>query len=244
MKKPNFTLDVEPEKIAPKVLFTPDTESCIHVAETYFKNTVRFNGGGKNFFGCTGEYWGKRVTVINAGIGMASVGMLAEELYTKYGVESIINLGLCDGLREDIQPKQYVVVSGASADSNYADGFGLPGYLAPVADFELTAALKNEFAARGNLTITNFENPVLHVGTVLSSDRRLSDALDAAEWTECGALAADTATAALFLQAQKYGKKAAAMLVVDRNIATGEEMLDKEFQRVCMRQIVIPLAVI
>ena len=241
MKKPNFSLNASPEQIAEKVLLTPDVESCVHVAETYFKNTVRFNEN-KNFFGCTGEYMGKRLTAISAGIGMAATGMLAAELYGKYGVQTIANLGLCDGLKEEIQPRQYVLVTAASTDSNYGDGFGLPGYIAPAADFETTAAIKADFETRKGLKIAAYENPVLHVGTVLSSDRRISDPLEAAEWTESGAIAADTNTAALFLTAQKYGKKAVSLLVVDRNIATGEEMKDGEFQRVTMRQIVLAMA--
>ena len=45
MKKPNFTIGVEAEKIAKKVLLTPDIESCVHVAETYMQNYVKLING-------------------------------------------------------------------------------------------------------------------------------------------------------------------------------------------------------
>lgn len=241
MKKPNFKLNLQPDEVAKKVLLTPDSESCAHVAETYFKNAVKFNEG-KNYTGYTGTYLDKPLTVINAGIGMASAGLLTKDLFEAYGVESVVYLGLCDGLKKEIEPRQYVLVQSASTDSNYADFLGLPGNIAPTADFSLTCAIAEDFRARKSITNAAYENPVLHIGTVLSSDDRIEDSLIAAEWTESGAIAADTATAAIFLQAQKVGKRAAALLLVDRNLETGEEMKDSEFQRCTMRQIVLAMS--
>ena len=241
MNKPNFTLSVAAEKIANKVVLTPDNESCTHVAETYFKNAVKFNGI-KNFMGYTGTYLDKPVTVISAGIGMAQIGLLAEALYEEYGVESIVYIGLCDSLKENVLEREYVLATSASTDSNYPDLLGLPGAIAPTADFELTNAIYNDYKSRKNLTIAAFERPVLHVGPILSSDRRITDTLEAEEWTECGAIAADMATAALFVKAAKAGKKAASLLLVDRCIPTGEELKTSEYQRCCMRQIILALS--
>lgn len=241
MKKPNLTLSVNAEAIAAKVLITPDNESCTHVAETYLKNTVKFNDI-KNFLGYTGTYLDKPVTVISAGIGMAQMGILAEDLYENCGVESIIYVGLCDSLTEEILPKEYALILSAATDSNYPDLLGLPGAVAPTADFLLTKDLYEDFLSRKQLVNFKYERPTLHVVTTLSSDRRITDELEAAEWTEGGVSVADTATAALFVKAQKAGKKAAALLLVDRNAITGEDLPDKEYQRTCMRQIVLALS--
>lgn len=241
MKKPNFTLDVPAETIADRVLLTTDTEACNHLAQIYLQNTVHFNAK-KNFDGYTGTYLGKRITVINAGIGSASIGMLAEDLYANYGVESIVSVGVCDALVEEIKPHRYVLAVSASTDSNYPDLLGLPGAVAPTADFELTAALANDFAARKKLANQKYEDPILYTGPILTSDRRLSDPLEAEEWTEAGLIAADTCTAALFIRAQKAGKKAASLMLVDRNLITGEELPGNHYGNCAMRQFVVAMA--
>lgn len=243
MKKPNLSLNVPQEKVADKVLLTPDTESCIHVAETYFKDAVRFNEN-KNFFGCTGTYLGKRLTVINAGIGMESVGLLAEELYDRYNVESIVLLGLCDGLREEILPRQYLLAEKALFPMDSADEEGACDLVEVPADKELNDAIAADFASRKGLTNFVYESPVLHRGAVLTDDRRITDPEEAKQWAEePDLLAADLSAAALLEEAAiRTGKRAAALFVVDRNVLSGEEMLDKEFQRVTMRQIVLAMA--
>ena len=232
MKKPNYTLGVDPEKIAKKVLITPDIESCVHVAETYFKNYVKFNGN-KNFTGYTGTYLDKPVTVISAGFGDAMMGFLAEDLFTSYDVEAVVYAGLCDSLKEEIGPRQYVLATDAESEATMEVAW---------ASKELCEKISEDFNSRKDLVIAAFESPVLNMGGIVSSDSRFADADDAEEFIDEELIAADTATATLFAMAEAYNKQAAALLLVDRNVITGEEMEDKEYQRTAMRQIVLALA--
>jgi len=244
MRKPNYTLGVAPEQVAKKVILTADPETCIYVAETYMKGYTPFNVN-RNFPGYTGTYMTKPVTVISAGIGMGQMGLLTEELFEKYGVESVVYVSTCDALKESVKPQDYVLALSASTDSSYPDLLGLPGAVSPTADFELTVRIAEKFKEKKELATSN-DNAALYVSPVLSTDRRITDGLEAEEWTESGAVAADMATAALFLNARKAGAKAAALLLVDRNVQTGEEMPDIEYrykpwQFSCMRQIVLAL---
>ena len=232
MKKPNRTLGVEPEKIAKKVLVTPDVESCVHVAETYLKNYVNFNGN-KNFTGYTGTYLDKPVTVISAGFGSAMMKLLAEDLFDNYGVESVIYLGTCDSLKEEIGPRQYVLATDAETEMTM-EVFG--------GDTELIETIQKDFEYRGELVNFAYEAPILNVGGIVSSDDWFADEDEAEQYIDEELIAADTATATLYAAAEEYGKKAASLLLVNRNIITGEEMQDKEYQRTAMRQIVIALA--
>lgn len=248
MKKPNFTLGIEPEKIAKKVLLTSDPELCAYVAEKYMKNYEAFNIN-RNYPGFTGTYFGKPVTVISAGIGMGAMGLLAEELYQVCGVESVIYVSTCDSLKEEVKTLDCVLALSASTDSNYPDLLGLPGAVSPTADFGLTQAMFFDFKKRKEAVFAENDTTDVHVGPVLSSDRRITDTLEAEEWAECGTLAADMATAALFVQAMKAGKKAASLLLIDRNVITGTEMPATEMrykapQFPLMRQIVIALSIL
>ncbi|MBQ4323400.1 MAG: hypothetical protein IJC19_05625 [Clostridia bacterium] len=231
MKKPNFTIGVEAEKIAKKVLLTPDIESCVHVAETYMQNYVKFNGN-KNFTGYTGTYKGKPVTVISAGLGSAMMGFLADDLFDNYDVESVIYAGLCDSLKEEIGPRQYVLAADAESDTTMD---------VAVPDGELAEAIKADFENRLELVNFAYESPILNIGSIVSADYRFLDAKDAAEYIGEDLIAADTASYTLLAKAEAAGKKAAALLLVDRNLITGEAMEDKEYQRTCMRQIVTAL---
>lgn len=234
MKKPNFTVGVEADKIAKKVLLTPDVESCVHVAETYLKNYEKFNGN-KNFTGYTGTYLEKPVTVICAGIGSGSMGTLADDLFRNYGVESAVYVGLCDSLKEEISPRQYVLAADAESDLTMD---------VTVPDESLTEAIRNEFEARLELTNFAYESPILNVGSIASSDYRFADGEDAAQYVAEDLIAIDTAAYTLLEKAEAAEKKAAALLLVDRNLITGEELQDKEYQRTCMRQIVVALSVL
>ena len=231
MKKPNYTLSLDPKQVAKSVLLTPDFESCTHVAETYLKNYTVFNQN-KNFPGFTGTYLDKPVTVIAVGFGDAMMGFLAEDLYVNYGVESILYAGLCDSLKEEIAPRQYVLATDAESEETSETVSG---------DEAFCQEIKNDFEQRGELVNFKYEATILNVGSVISADRRFENAEDAKTYINEGFIAADTATASLFAMAEEYGKKAAALLLVDRNVITEEEMEDKEYQRTAMRQIAVAL---
>ncbi len=245
MKKANFSVNTDPKNIASRVVITVDPLTAMYTADKYLKNIVPFNEM-QNFPGYTGTYLGKEVTVIAAGIGMTALGMLAADLYENYGVESIVYAGLCDGLREEVAVGDCVLVTACSTDSNYPDLLGLPGAVAPVADFTLTNRIYGAFSAILEAPFLNGAKETVHAGPVLTSFRRIFDVLEGEEWTESGALAADTATAALFVQAQKAGKAAGALLLVDRNLPLGEEMPATEIrynppQYPFMRQLAVAL---
>ena len=50
--------------------------------------------------GYTGEYHGKRVSVMASGMGMPSMGIYSYELFNFYGVENIIRVGSAGAMTE------------------------------------------------------------------------------------------------------------------------------------------------
>jgi purine-nucleoside phosphorylase len=72
--------------IAKTVLMPGDPLRAKFIAETYLTDVVQFNHV-RNMFGYTGNYHGKRVSVMGSGMGMPSIGIYSYELFTFYGLK-------------------------------------------------------------------------------------------------------------------------------------------------------------
>ncbi|MBR2552947.1 MAG: purine nucleoside phosphorylase DeoD-type, partial [Erysipelotrichaceae bacterium] len=106
-------------EIAKTVLMPGDPLRAKFIAETFLKDPVQFNTV-RNMFGYTGTYEGKRVSVMGSGMGMPSIGIYSYELYTQYGVESIIRVGSCGSMNKDLKIYDVLNVTGAFSESTYA----------------------------------------------------------------------------------------------------------------------------
>ena len=53
-------------------------------------------------FGYTGTYKGKEVSVMGSGMGIPSIGIYSYELYHFFDVDTIIRVGSCGALQEDV----------------------------------------------------------------------------------------------------------------------------------------------
>ncbi len=122
--------------IAKTVLMPGDPLRAKYIAETYLTNPVCFNTV-RNMLGYTGEYQGKRISVMGSGMGIPSMGIYSYELYHFYEVESIIRIGSAGGIADGVALRDLVLAMGACTDSNYGSQFRLPGTFAPTADFSL-----------------------------------------------------------------------------------------------------------
>ena len=67
-------------EIAPFVLMPGDPLRAKHVAETYLEKVRQFSGV-RNMLGFTGEYRGKRLSVMASGMGGPSMGIYSYELF-------------------------------------------------------------------------------------------------------------------------------------------------------------------
>lgn len=204
--------------LAPTVLMPGDPLRAKRIAETMLSNVRQFNAV-RNMFGYTGEYRGKKVSVMGSGMGAPSMGIYSYELYAFYGVEAVIRIGTCGGLTPEVDVGDLVIAMTASTDSNYAHQYRLNGTLSPAADFELL-----ERAAQK----ARLENLRFHVGPVFSSDLfSLYSALPEEEgwkrWGRMGCKATDMECYALYCNAAWFQKKALTLLTCsDSNISHKE----------------------
>ncbi len=209
------SISVENAEIAKVVLMPGDPLRAKHVAERYLENPICFNTV-RNMLGYTGTYRGRMISVMGSGMGVPSMGLYATELYNQFGVEAIIRIGSAGGLGEDVKVRDVVIAMGASTNSAYGEGYGLPGILAPVADYGMLSDAVKAAERLGVHTV---------VGKVYTSDHfyypqpGLNERL-----RELGHLAVEMEAAGLYWTAAGCHKKALAILTISDHIFTGEAL--------------------
>ena len=146
-------------EIAKVVLMPGDPLRAKKVADTYLSDVVCFNDV-RNMLGYTGTYKGKKISVMGHGMGIPSVGLYTHELFTQFGVESIIRIGSAGALAMDVNTSDIVIAEACTTNYNYGNQYGI-GQFAPCADFDLLETAVNKARAKG----CNFK-----VGKIFSSD--------------------------------------------------------------------------
>ena len=83
---------VQKAEISKVVLMPGDPLRAKTLAEKYLTDVVCFNDT-RNMLGYTGTYKGKRISVMGHGMGVPSIGIYTHELFTQFGVDTIIRIG-------------------------------------------------------------------------------------------------------------------------------------------------------
>jgi len=208
-----------PGEIAPFVLMPGDPLRAKHIAETRLQGAKRINEV-RNMYAFTGSYNGKEVTVMGSGMGAPSMGIYSYELFAFYGVESIVRIGTCGGLTDEIGVGDLVMAMSASTDSNYARQYQLDGTFSPCADYNLLEKAVNA-ARRRSIRFW--------AGSIISSDIfSLYSAMPAEEgwkkWARMGCAATDMECYALYCNAAYLRKKALTLLTCSDSNVSGAAM--------------------
>lgn len=220
--------------VARTVLMPGDPLRAKYIAETYLAHPVCFNTV-RNMLGYTGEYQGKRISVMGSGMGIPSMGIYSYELYHFYGVENIIRIGSIGGIGENVALRDVIFAMSSCTDSNYGAQFRLPGTFAPTADFSL---LEKGVQVARRLRVPH------HVGSVVSSDLFYGDYADSLkDWKKMGVLGVEMESAGLYMNAARAGKKALALFTVSDLPLTGEGLSAEERQTTFTQMMEIALKI-
>lgn len=219
----NGTPHIQPNgtKIAKTVLMPGDPLRAKYIADNFLENVEQFNEV-RNMFGYTGTYKGKEISVMGSGMGIPSIGIYSYELYNFFDVDTIIRVGSCGALQENVNLYDVIIAQAASTNSNYVDQFNIPGHFAPIADFELITKAKQ---------VADDIGAVTHVGNILSSDtfynadKHFNDS-----WKNMGILGIEMESAGLYLNAIHAGKKALGIFTVSDHILRDEATSAEERQ--------------
>ena len=217
---------------AETVLMPGDPLRAQHIAETFLSNVVRVNDV-RNMFAFTGDYKGKRLSIMGSGMGIPSISIYAKELITELGVKNLIRVGTCGALADDIQLRDVIVAMGASTDSG-VNRARLQGYdFSAIASYPLLEATVNA-ARQANIAV--------RVGNVFSADLFYTP-VDGIMTTLAGMgiLAVEMETAGLYGVAAEYGANALAVLTVSDHIIRGEAASADERQNTFNDMIEITL---
>ena len=199
----------------PIVLMPGDPLRAKWIAETYLENVKSVNTV-RNCLGFSGTVNGIKVSVQSSGMGQASLGIYAHELYNFYGVESIIRVGSCGGISPLVNLGDVVVAMTASTDSamtkNLASGF----IVSPCCDYGLLKSFMDVY-------------PTAFVGSMVASDYFYQpDPNWYKPLSDLGVLAVVMETHVLYSLAMRFGKKALSVNTVVDHVSFDQHMTSKE----------------
>ena len=169
-----------------------------------------------------------------SGMGCPSIGIYSYELFAFYDVENIIRVGSAGALTEQLKVRDIVAGIGSNTDSNYAAQYGMPGTLAPTADYTLLSAAVAAAQAKGI---------DMHVGNLLCSDVFYGDGgkEETLKWGKMGTLAVEMESTALYLNAARLGKRALVICTISDHLITGEATTSEERQTTFTQMMEIAL---
>lgn len=210
---------------AKTVLMPGDPLRSKFIAENFLENPVLVNNV-RSVQGYTGEYKGKKVSVMASGMGMPSIAIYSYELYNYFGVENIIRVGSAGGMNKNVKLRDIIIAQGACTDSAYQDIFGVKGVIAPISSFSLLE--KSVLKAR-ELNLDFKVGNVLSTDAFYKDDDLLPDCQKSSyNFAKMGVLAVEMETAALYLNAMRAGKNALSILTVSDHLLSGESTDSKE----------------
>lgn len=216
-------IEAKQGEIADFVLLPGDPLRAKHIAENLLTDAYCYNNV-RGMLGYTGYYNGKRVSVQGTGMGLPSHMIYVTELINDYKVKTLVRIGTCGGLRDEVKVRDVLVALSASTDSSAVTRY-FPGMtFAPTASYRLV-----------QLAASNAEklNIPIKVGNILSSDLfyHFPEEGDTYElWRKYGTLAVEMESAGLYLLASRLGVEALSLLTVSDHLLTGEHVSAEERQ--------------
>lgn len=213
--------EAKEKDIAPIVLMAGDPLRVKMIAETYLENKKLVNKV-RGIFAYTGTYKGVRVTVMAHGMGNPSMGIYSYELFDTYHVETIIRVGSIGSLNKKVKVRDIIVAKDCYTTTNYMDLFTSRGACFLEADRDLIKLAK---ACKKQV-----QSPI-HFGSIYCSDTFYTENDDIALAKEKNLLGIEMESAALYLNAEKFGKHALTICTVSDSLVTGEKLSAEDRQK-------------
>ena len=221
MSVPTPHIEAKEGDFAETVLMPGDPLRAKFIAETFLEDVEQVNKV-RNMNGFTGNFRGKRVSVMGSGMGIPSISIYAKELYTFYGVKNIIRVGSCGAVDPKIKVRDVIIGMGACTDSGVNRARFMGYDFAPIADYKL---LKNAVSAAEALGITPW------VGNLFSADlfyTPIPELFDRME--SMRVYGVEMEAAGLYGVAAECGTSALAVCTVSDQIRTGEKTTSEDRQ--------------
>ena len=203
--------EAEKGEIARIVLMPGDPLRARHIAQTYLDQPVQFNAV-RGMLGYTGEYRGRKVSVMGSGMGMPSIGIYSYELFRFYDVDAIIRVGSAGAYVSELTLFDLVLADRAWSESTYALAQSGESQDVQQPDPQLNEIIRS---AAHKLQVP------LHEGRIHSSDVFYHEQDELARYRSHGCVCVEMESFALFHNARVCGKQAACLLTISDSLISG-----------------------
>lgn len=205
--------EAEKGEIARIVLMPGDPLRARHIAQTYLDQPVQFNAV-RGMLGYTGEYRGRKVSVMGSGMGMPSIGIYSYELFRFYDVDAIIRVGSAGAYVSELNLFDLVLADSAWSESIYALAQSGESQDVQQPDPQLNEIIRS---AAQKLQVP------LHEGRIHSSDVFYHEQDELARYRSHGCVCVEMESFALFHNARVCGKQAACLLTISDSLISGAQ---------------------
>lgn len=205
--------EAEKGEIARIVLMPGDPLRARHIAQTYLDQPVQFNAV-RGMLGYTGEYRGRKVSVMGTGMGMPSIGIYSYELFRFYDVDAIIRVGSAGAYVSELNLFDLVLADSAWSESTYALAQSGESQDVQQPDPQLNEIIRS---AAHKLQVP------LHEGRIHSSDVFYHEQDELARYRSHGCVCVEMESFALFHNARVCGKQAACLLTISDSLISGAQ---------------------
>lgn len=215
-------IGAKPGEIAETVLLPGDPYRARWAAETFLENP-RLVNEVRGMLGYSGTWKGNPVTIQGSGMGMPSLSIYVNELIRDYGAKTLIRIGSCGGMQDNVALRDVILAMTATTLSTPSRGIFKEVNFAPSADWSLLQAAAKSATDRG----TN-----LHVGGIYSSDVFYDERPDLNEqMVRHGILGVEMEAAELYTLALRHSCRALAVLTVSDHLLTGQALPAEDRER-------------
>jgi len=203
-------LQLKTNSLGPYALIPGPKERCQRLLESLQNPTKNFSFLDYEMY--TGSLDGKRVTVGNGGRYAPDTGMTTEILCAA-GAESLVRLGSCGSLQDQVKVGDLVIVTGAIRGEG-TTSYYVPKNFSTVAHPDIVSALQK---AAESLQVSH------HLGRIFTTDALFQETPELIrELNEQNVSGIDMVTSTFLTIAQLRGKKAGAILAVSDECLHGK----------------------
>ena len=212
-------INAKNDAFADSILLPGDPLRAKFIADTFFEKNEEVTNV-RNILGFTGEYKGKRISVMGTGMGIPSISIYAKELITEYNVKSLIRVGSSGSIADHLELGDIVVGVGASTDSGVNRSRFFNADFSATASWELLHSFVHTAESMGKK---------VHVGNIFSGDLFYDPREETFEiMRKMGILAVEMEAAGLYGVASEYGAKALTVATVSDVISKSLQMSSDE----------------
>ena len=154
---------------------------------------------------------------------MPSLSIYVNELIRDYDAKTLIRIGSCGAMQEDIAVRDVIIAMTATTVNTPSSTIFKELNFAPTADWSLLRAAVTASEGMGAKT---------HVGSIYSSDVFYDERADLNEqMVRHGILGVEMEAAELYTLAARYKRRALAILTVSDHLQTGEALPSDQRER-------------